>query len=181
MKFQNPLLLLAALVSYTSAKEAEISRPTHPRDLIRENHEPILAARGEDSGNLYKRAPPIPSNADPRKLYVFVRREPISKYVDNSKGLDHSGYNELMTRICAQHVDLVIGNQGNWYEIGLAIRREEREWLKDAPNAENEKVVGYADKYKEVPGEQWVSRGALPSGWTIEDVRKTGKSLLRYV
>ena len=175
MKFQNPLLLLAALVSCTSAREADVRTPSHPRDLLRENPAPILAARGEDSEHLHKRAPQAGSSAD-ATVYVYVRREPISKYVDGKKGLDHSGYNDLMTRICAQHIDLVVTAENSWYELGLGIRRDEKEWLKDNPNAEGEKVVGYFDTYKPVPNEQLEPRGALPAGWTIDHVKKLSKS-----
>jgi hypothetical protein len=104
MKFQTPLLLLAALVSFVSGEEASRS---HVRDFSLEASLEARDAGIQDGySHVQKRNPVLPPGADATKLHVWLRLDTAPMKYRSSGDVAHDGLNTIMKDMGGQHVSV---------------------------------------------------------------------------
>jgi hypothetical protein len=100
MKFQTPLLLLAALVSLVSGEEASRS---HVRDFSLEARD---AGIQDGYSHVQKRNPVLPPGKDATKLHVWVRLDTAPMIYRSSGDVAHDGLNTIMKDMGGKHVSV---------------------------------------------------------------------------
>jgi len=100
MKFQTPLLLLTALVSYVSGEAASRS---HARDFSLD----VRDAEIQDGySHVQKRNPVLPHGADANKLHIWLRLDNEPMHYRPSGTVAHDGLNTLITNMGGKHVSV---------------------------------------------------------------------------
>lgn len=167
MKFQTPLLLLTSILSYVSANAAAttaLDARHHQRDFVNDVSNNVARdVQAEEESYLSKRAPTLPLGKDDTKLHVWVRTDNRPTNYDDRSGATHEGLNQLMRDTGGRHKDVVIGNNGVFWEYGLQFTNND--W-QTKPNGDGAPVAAYAGEYVEVPGgqETFQYRGQVGDG-----------------